>query len=212
MPAANASRHKHDSRALPSITSMLSHIRRRCSYSQSRASFKSPAVTCASQPEQGRRNAKHPYLTQKENTLFSIVRRVVDGISTGTSTQDIGSITEAERRAKLERRHLTRAAYGCTTIKVNQECFDVPTLSRESGLRMVRHTNILLDADRSDFRVTQFGKKRELDGGIQPPPYTTGLQTGLEEPLSRFHIGNPSRSERFAISSKPHRDVSSRML
>ena len=209
MPAANASRHKRDSRVLRSITSMLSHVRRRCSYSQSRTSFKSPTLSRASQPEQGRRNAKHPRLAPKENTFFSIGRRVVDGISTGTSTQ---GITETERRAKLKQRLVTRAAYGCTTIKVNQECFDVPTLSLEAGLRMVRHANIFLNADHSNFCVMQFGKKRELDGGIQPPPYATGLGTGLEEPLSRFHIGNLGGSERFAISSKRHRDVSSRML
>lgn len=98
-------------------------------------------------PDSHSQNAKHRGSRQpalREKTLFrTIIRRLVDGIS--ISAHDFDSKAEARRRAELERCDGVFAAspsspYGCVTLRVNQEYCDIPTLSRQSGLRTVRDT------------------------------------------------------------------------
>jgi len=82
---------------------------------------------------------------RENNSFRSIFRHVVHGISTGAFTLAPKSKDKARQHAK--RCHVTLGApsrYGCTTIMVNQQCYDIPTLAHDSGLRMVRKQSLSL--------------------------------------------------------------------
>ncbi|KIM84574.1 hypothetical protein PILCRDRAFT_6205 [Piloderma croceum F 1598] len=95
-----------------------------------------------------------PPASKENNAFYSMTRRVLNEIFAALDF-DKEAKARRRRRAELERRRFTRPSpsYGCTTIMVNQEAYDVPTLAHESGLR-------------------HFGE-RKLDNDVQPPPYTS---------------------------------------
>jgi hypothetical protein len=98
----------------------------------------------------GRDHAGHrrsmPPASKRKNAFYSMTRRVLNEISAALAL-DFDKEAKARRRrhAELERRRFTRPSpsYGCATIMVNQELYDVPTLAHESGLRHVRNANAL---------------------------------------------------------------------
>jgi hypothetical protein len=145
MPAVDASRRNRYSRVCPSV---LSHIRPRSFYSQPRAMAEPSIPTGNFLPDWYPDNACHRGLEQpaiRENNAFcSIIRRVVDGISAGISLHDFHRKPAARRRAELERRYVMSAAsYGCTTITINREYYNVPTLARESRRQIVRNASVV---------------------------------------------------------------------
>jgi hypothetical protein len=113
-------------------------------------------------------------LHRKNETFFSIIHRITNKISASISMHDLDSRIEARQRTKLERPHtMPTISYGRTTIWVNDELYDMPTLAYESGLQPVCNASRPLESDNSDLYMIQFGRKCEPEDDIQPPPYTT---------------------------------------
>jgi hypothetical protein len=111
-------------------------LKHKCSYAQPRTSTDSPVTLLPDGHSTNHRGLAHP--TFRGNHSFcSIIRRIVHGIYGVTSRK-----AKAHQREKLHQFHPTPVApsaprYGCATVRIDQEFFDVPTLAHKSGLRTV---------------------------------------------------------------------------
>jgi hypothetical protein len=139
MPA-DASHHKRDS--------VSSHLRPSSFDSQNGTSAK-PSISQTDFSDCPRDHAGQrrsmPAAPKDNNAFYSMTRRILNEISTALLDFDREAKARRCRRAELERRYFTRPSpsYGCTTIVVNQEPYDLPTLAHKSGLRHVRNASTL---------------------------------------------------------------------